>query len=343
MNFKNYLHASSQEITSYASSFFTEWREKPENKIPQLDELQTLFADRMVGGKMIRGTLVRLGYALHHGEDLDSIMRPALAIEILHSSLLIHDDIMDLSQMRRGKPSVYQVLGASKHGISQAICLGDLGFFLSMHLLAQSQFASEPKNKALAALSKIITETVFGQMLDAELSQTASVSEKEVMLQYKLKTAYYSIVSPLSIGGILAGASDDWLLSVKKFGEYLGIAYQIQDDILGVFGDEAVLGKSTSSDIEEGKRTVLFAYCLSHGSPEHQEIIKNLYGKGKLTEEEQLLVKKVLIESGSLLYSRSLLKRYSDKAKKLIPSLTLDTQMQALVTSLIEILIERDR
>lgn len=223
MDFKQYLKAQALEL------------EKEENKIlgkeftyagktdKKLITLMQAFIASCKGGKRIRGVLVRLGYELAGGSESE-IVKIGSAYEILHSSILIHDDIMDQSPQRRGKPSVYKALGGNHYGVSQAICLADFGFFLCVKIISQSNFPQERKNKALEYLSKIMTDTALGQMLD--------IKKANPVLVNKLKTACYTIAGPLRIGAVLAGADEKLLRNLAKAGENLGIAYQLRDDIL---------------------------------------------------------------------------------------------------------------
>lgn len=223
MDFKKYLKAQALEL------------EKEENKIlgkelayagktdKKLIPLIKAFIASCKGGKRIRGALVKLGYEMAGGTKAE-IVKIGSAYEILHTSVLIHDDIMDQSPQRRGNPSLYKALGDNHYGVSQAISLADFGFFLCVKIISQSNFPSERKNKALETLSKIMTDTALGQMLDIEKANPVLVN--------KLKTACYTIAGPLQIGAVLAGADEKLLKNLSKAGENLGIAYQLKDDIL---------------------------------------------------------------------------------------------------------------
>src|SRR5438105_4238438 len=145
MNFQDYLLASSNEISKRKEQYLRRLLSGFETQAPQLSRLYSLFRQSMQGGKVLRGTLVKLGYELVQGSSTQDIFKPALAIEILHSCLLIHDDIIDESPLRRGKPTIHNALGNTHYGISQTLCLGNLGFFLTMRLLAESNFDDKRK------------------------------------------------------------------------------------------------------------------------------------------------------------------------------------------------------
>lgn len=185
---------------------------------PNLLPLFEYFIAANTGGKKIRGFLIKLGFELAGGKDRE-ILQVAAAYEILHTSILAHDDIIDKSPKRRGILSLYKSVG-----IDQAITLADYGFFLAMKIIAESKFDEKLKNQALRMFSQTIVDTALGQMLDVAHGD----SEKIALL----KTARYTISGPLKLGATLGGASGELIRELGKFGESLGIAFQIQDDIL---------------------------------------------------------------------------------------------------------------
>ncbi|MBU1032123.1 polyprenyl synthetase family protein, partial [Patescibacteria group bacterium] len=153
-----------------------------------------------------------------------SIIRVAAAYEIFHTAILAHDDIIDKSPERRGQQSLYQALGGDHRGISLAITLADAGFFLATKIISEADFPEKRKNEALKYFSSIMLNTAMGQILDIEKGDPLTVA--------KYKTAKYTVSGPLVLGAILAGARLDKLTQLDQFGEAVGIAFQIQDDIL---------------------------------------------------------------------------------------------------------------
>src|SRR5260221_9685988 len=167
--FKAYLQKSSKEIEKALNKFSKEWSRYISKDFSDLENLNSKFIDSFYGGKMLRGTLVKLGYELFKREKNSAIIKPAIAFEIFHTSLLIHDDIIDQSSLRRGKPAMH-LHKNKQYGISQAMCLGDLGITLSIKLLSESNFSNETKNNALNYFLEIITDTILGEMLDIKSS-----------------------------------------------------------------------------------------------------------------------------------------------------------------------------
>ena len=342
-DFRMYHKNASAKIKKELDIFSDNLTHTVQHHFSTLEKLNSKFTDSFYGGKMIRGTLVKFGYELVINTDANEIIKPAAAFEILHSSLLIHDDIIDNSILRRGKPTVHIYEKDEHYGISQAICLGDLGIVLSINLLSESNFPSEIKNRAINYFSHIISTTILGQMLDVQSTQEFNRSEEQVMNIYQTKTAQYTIVAPLTMGAILAGATDEILEKIKLFGEQLGVAFQIQDDILGVFGNEKEIGKSTTSDIKENKSTLLFTYSLQHANATQRSILKQYYGK-KVSAKRQLeMIKKVFTDTGSLEYNQKKILDFALQAKKIIPEITKDKHKQILLTQFVDLLVSRKK
>lgn len=341
-DFKQYLQQTSHAIEKELNDFSKEWSEYINTNFQDLNAVNKRFTQSLYGGKMIRGALVKFGYELFQTKTTDRILKPAVAFEIIHTSLLIHDDILDQSPLRRGKPA-FHISANSHYGISQAICIGDIGMTIAFKLISESNFPEELKNRALNFFSQTVSQTIIGQMLDVEYSQVYERTDEKIMNIYLMKTAHYTIVGPLTVGAILAGATGDMLEKIKLFGEHLGIAFQIQDDILGVFGDDSITGKPTTSDIEENKSTLLFTHALRQSNEAQKKILKQYYGKKKITSEQLEMIRQIFKETGSLEYSQNKLKELTEKAKAVIPSLTKDELQQNLLRQLTDILVERSK
>jgi geranylgeranyl pyrophosphate synthase len=342
-NFRQYLHQSASEIEQELIKFSQGWNDAILNGFPEIKKPNKRFTKIFFGGKMLRGTLVMLGFTLVETKPSKAIVQPAAAWEILHSALLVHDDIIDQCPMRRGKPAMHIVPDKSHYGLSQAICLGDLGITLAIKMIADSNFLPERKNLALHSFLSIITDTVLGQMLDVESTHSLKRSATQVYEIQLLKTALYTFVGPLSVGAILGGASSGMLKTIKLFGEKLGVAYQIQDDILGIFGDEKMLGKSTASDIEENKSTLLITYSLAHATQKQHMYLTKYYGKKGLTFKQQEKIKKIMRDTGAVAYSQNKIETLTNEAKAFIPQLAKEKTKQILLTELADALITRQK
>ncbi len=240
MDFKSYLQTNVNEINQEIDRILIEWLNGVKKVSPKLIPFALVFINACKGGKRIRGSLVKLGFEIvgKGFQNSQEIIKVGAAIEILHTSILIHDDIIDSSPTRRGQPSVYKALGGDHYGISQAISLGDIGLYLGVNLITSLSFPDEYKIKALKHLSETIISTGWGEILDVELPNGKVRSEEEMVLLYSLKTAKYTIAGPLIMGAILAGVDQKLITALAEFGENAGIAFQIQDDILDGEADD---------------------------------------------------------------------------------------------------------
>lgn len=344
MNFEDYLKVAAHQVDQQLDIVLGEWRREASKISSRLLPLIDVFIEANKGGKRLRGILVKLGYELAHGRG-GEIIQPAVAFEVFQTAILAHDDIMDRSALRRGKPTIYQILGGDHYGISQAICLGDIGFFLAVKLIGESDFPDERKNRAICSFANTTLTTALGQMLDVAIPHdgTKDRAEEEALTIFKLKTARYTIVGPMILGAILGGADQKLLDNIKAFGEALGIAFQIQDDILGVFGDEESLGKSVTSDIEEGKNTLLVTQALKKASPAQRKILKKYYGRGNVGSRGLIAVRQVFVSTGSLDYSRQQALKYVSQAKKIIPRITQSAKYARLLSEMADFLVERSK
>lgn len=342
MDFAIFLKDSAGKIDQFLDQYLKKWTKDLQKTHPHLTQLAKSFIQANEGGKRLRGSLVILGYQLTGSDSTPEILKPAAALELFHTGILAHDDIIDQSPLRRGKPTLYQALGGDHHGISQTICLGDEGMFLAFKLIAEANFSAEKKVKAINIFANTALRTADGEMLDVEIPhQKTKFTEEDVLTIHKLKTAQYTISGPLSIGAVLGGVEESKLAAISKFGENLGIAFQIQDDILGVFGSEEELGKSVTSDIEEGKVTLHLVYALKRASRSQKSILNNFYGKGKISQSEAERVREVFLQTGALDLSKEKVVFYTKKAQGQISRITDDPDQQRLLSSLAESLIDR--
>ncbi len=213
MEFSEYLSKSAKEIDREVEKILNDYLKEAGKVDQKLIPLLTAFKESCQGGKRIRGVLVKLGYEVGSSKfkvqssKLKEVLRVSAAYEIFHAAILAHDDIMDQSPRRRNQPSLYK-----KVGVSEAITLGDLGFFLAMKIISNALFV------------KIALDTAIGQLLDLKKANS--------LITARFKTAGYTIAGPLQLGASLAGANSKLLKLLGQFGEDLGIAFQIRDDIL---------------------------------------------------------------------------------------------------------------
>lgn len=346
MDFNNYLNQARVEIDSELERIFKAWRSRTGDFNVKLEPFVEEAIEATVGGKRLRGALVKLGFDLAqnhlHTRGVSKIIEVAAAVEIFQTALLIHDDIIDQSTTRRGRATTYRKLGGDHHGQSLALILGDAGFFLGFNLLLKSNFPPPIKERALKRFNDSLSYTCLGQILDIEVPRAKVLLEKDLFDIFYLKTAHYSLIGPLQLGASLAGADDNLLTLLEEFGKDLGVAFQLQDDILGIFGEEKSLGKSVSSDVEEGKATLLLSYAMDKANQAQKKVLAH-YGRGKLTKIQLEAIRRVFVETGALSYAKETAFFFTDKAKRLIKKVTGDTKMQVLLTEMSDFLISRSK
>lgn len=287
----------------------------------QYGEQGYLIADAFLdllnrGGKRLRGALVIAGYEMCGGVDRDMIVRAATALEMVHAYILIIDDIQDRSSMRRGQATVHEKLATYHHqerlsgdsahaGVSLALNAALMGSSAAHMLFAGLQVEPELKNKVLGILNHTIMVTVYGQTYDILNEMTPQVTVDTIKRTMELKTANYTILNPLCIGMVLAGASCEDTDAVRDYAIQTGLIFQITDDILGIFGTDEQTGKSVVDDIREGKQTLLTAYAQEYASPDDQTTLRAALGNSRVSEEELLACQTILRDSGALDFALS--------------------------------------
>ena len=232
----------------------------------------------MLGGKRFRAAFCFWGHAIvagaAEGDDAVAVRRAAAALELLHASALVHDDLMDASDTRRGRPATHRGFEAEhrtagwrgdpeQYGAAAAILLGDLLLAWSDELLRRSGSGVEATAAALDVFDLCRSEVIAGQFLDVSVQARGHADVDAAMTVLRYKSAKYSIERPLHVGAALAGADEATLELLTRFGLPLGEAFQLRDDLLGVFGDPETTGKPAGDDLVEGKRTVLIAHALA--------------------------------------------------------------------------------
>ncbi|HUC89690.1 MAG TPA: polyprenyl synthetase family protein [Patescibacteria group bacterium] len=320
---KAYKQAIDDDIVEYAAYTRAITREQfgPYAAL-EIDAFLNMLA---AGGKRIRGSLVMLGYEMSGGKDRKIILPAARAIEMLHAYMLILDDIQDRSSLRRGKPTVHKhfedyhrqhhLKGDAEHaGLSLAINSALAGAHAAQIILSNLNADPQLRLNVLSIVNRTLMITCHGQMNDMmnELVHDPSMENVERVLQWK--TALYTFVNPLHVGMVLAGADCHATDAITPYATHLGCAFQITDDILGIFGDRERLGKSPMDDMREGKGTVLSVYALKHALPDEKLFLKNCLGKQDLAQAEFERCKKIITDSGALYFANKLAAKEIDQA-----------------------------
>ncbi len=301
--------------------------------IAEADKEDALVADAirhsrklvLSGGKRLRAAFMYYGYLASGGADTEKILEASVSIELIHTFLLAHDDIIDRDDMRHGVTTLhrhYANVGQTffpkkdtEHfGNAMAIIVGDMLGAFGNDVIFRSDFAPEMKFAALSKLQNIVSFTVIGQARDIYIEYQGKASEREILSMYKNKTAKYTVEGPLHLGALLAGASAELLKEFSAYAIPLGIAFQIQDDILGIFGNAKRLGKPTGSDIQEGKITLLVSRALRDGTKEQKKRIREILAlKDKLAEKEIKEFRELIEITGARSGAKQLAEQYIEE------------------------------
>lgn len=289
-------------------------------------------------GKFIRGTLVNLGYSILKS-DIEYSDDLALAFEIYQTAILINDDIIDHASLRRNQPTipVHYINDWETKGIeikrnaydvanSMAICAGGLGMCYANQKVAEAYSRSDNLGILLKYFNQVIINTIQGEVIDVILpfeEQNLCSNEDELVDSiteiYRLKTAWYTVIGPLCLGMILAGGADEDIKKIESFAENLGIAFQIKDDILGIYADEDNIGKNIGSDITEFKQTLLYAYIRNQ--KEYYSELLRYYGNENLVYEDVNAIRDLFSRSGALEYAEQEMNMYFELAIQSLKSM----------------------
>lgn len=245
---------------------------------PVAEAVQHLRDFVLGGGKRIRPTYGWVGYAATASEcdapeDPAAVLRAMSSLELIQACALIHDDIIDASDTRRGSPTVHRAIAAEHaqrgwhgdsdaHGENVAILLGDLALAWADDMWRYSGMSEAALQRAAEPWRGMRAEVIGGQILDISLEASNSESEEMANAVNRYKTAAYTVERPLHLGAAIGGASAETVSALRGYGRDIGMAFQLRDDLLGVFGDPDVTGKPAGDDLREGKRTVLYALAL---------------------------------------------------------------------------------
>lgn len=286
------------------------------------------------GGKKIRPALVLLT-AEAVGGNIEGAYKTAAAVELIHTFSLIHDDIMDEDEMRRGKPSVHTMWGEP-----MAILAGDILFSLAFELVAQTQVDDVPPSRVIKALNTVVDACIKiceGQACDMSFEEKFDVGESEYLNMIYKKTAAL-IAAATKSGAIIGGGTAEQVEALSQYGELIGMAFQIQDDYLDVVSDEEELGKPVGSDIVEGKMTLMVVHTLSVASPEDKEELIFILKSGDESNTQRAI--DIFNKYGSIDYTRDIALDNVNRAKDLLDLLD-DSPAKEALYDLADFMLQR--
>ncbi|MBM3210534.1 hypothetical protein FJZ39_04330 [Candidatus Saccharibacteria bacterium] len=308
----------------------------------------------LVGGKRLRPYLVFLGYQAAGGNNLDAVTPIATAHELLHLSMLVHDDIIDRDDVRYGiknvsgqyldiyAPYLNDPQELRHYATTSALLAGDLLLVSVFTLMDKSPLPPDRLQEVRAHTIDAFYEVVGGELLDTEAPILHDVAIPPLLVNQH-KTASYSCVGPLLVGAAAAGASEELKKQLADFGQNLGIAFQLTDDLLGTFGNSQKTGKSTSGDILEGKRTYLAEQCRVLSSPKQLEAFNRLYGNHHSTPEDIETVRRILTESGAKTATEKRIEALAENARAILNNLQISESIKRSLYDIVDACTHRDK
>jgi geranylgeranyl diphosphate synthase type I len=316
---------------------------------PLFEELERVIGS---GGKRLRPVFCCLGQMTAGAAVGADGVRAAAGLELLHTFAIVHDDVMDRSRSRRGSPASWVHLGEEHrrhqyvgdpdaYGLAAAVLAGDMALVLADRALLSSGFPRERIDRALARYDRMRVEVVAGQFLDVLAAHRGAAEEEEARRIAVLKSGGYTVEAPLQIGAILAGADDELLRVLSRYGIALGEAFQLRDDVLGVFGDPEVTGKDRDSDVREGKRTVLLAKAIAGAAEEDRRFLEERIGRADLTAHEVERARKLMESTGALDATLTLIDELVSQATSALDGQTLSDRAADLLVEMAGIVAVR--
>lgn len=318
---------------------------------PLLDEIEALIS---AGGKRLRPLFCYWGHRAAGGIDSPEIIRAGAALELLHTFAVIHDDVMDRSSSRRSRATTFRALAELAAGVphrgdpvrfgtSAAILTGLLGFVLADRLFYSAGFPREATMRASDRFDRMRLHAIGGQYLDLLAAYRGEADEGVARRIGALKSGGYSVADPLVIGALLATEDAAVIDTLDEYGRPLGEAFQIRDDVLGVFGDPMQTGKDGDGDLREGKQTVLLAKARALATATQRDEIDKWVGNPEITTEDADRIREVITASGALDRTNELIADLTEQATKALANGNLNPDAEKELRDLAERATMRNR
>ena len=334
-----------QRVGVAVDGFLARQRNYLDNISSEVLPMHGAVSDLLSGGKRLRPAFCYWGWRGAGGANSPEALTAAASLEFLQACALIHDDVMDGSDTRRGLPSAHRRF-ASLHrgsewlgspesfGVGAAILVGDLCLSWADEMLMDCGLPYDAIRRGKAIYDEMRTELMAGQYLDLLEQAHGGGSRERSMLVVRYKSAKYTIERPLHLGAALAGAPQTYLEGLSAYGLPLGEAFQLRDDILGVFGDPKETGKPAGDDLREGKRTVLIATATEHATPEQSDQLRRGLGDPGLDLDGVARIREVIVETGALQTTESLIEQLLERSLEALNAMNIDAAAREVLTGL---------
>jgi geranylgeranyl diphosphate synthase type I len=350
---KQQISDERKSVLSYLDSYLDEWEGMRDDSTRWRKDTAERMSEMVKRGKIVRGALVLKTCRMYGNNECRDAEKVAGAIELLHTGLLMHDDIIDRDDYRRGIKTFsrqYRELAEeeeidSQHhfGIGMAMTAGDIGYFMGQGLL--SKIESDPKTR------KEITELVFSEFSSVGLAEqidiysgysTREASEEEIMQLYRDKTARYTFSLPMKAGALLADVEEDEIQRLYELGEKIGIIFQLRDDELELFGEEEETGKSLGSDLEENKKTLHRLKLLEKLPEEEAKEMKERL-RGDLSRQDKIEIRDRMEETGVRKEVRDRMEELAEETHGRLDDLDAPEPYRKFLSGMIDFCLYRDK
>lgn len=348
-------------IDEVVNEVFDQLRVEMINESKYLADIESIARDFISrGGKRVRPLLVLIGcWSVDWGRFDQSLKYLTSSVEFLHNYLLIHDDIMDRDVLRRGGLTVHAFFAkkcvemgfkdCEHYGVSQAITVGDYLESMAVNMFSKLKLSGETLSKLLSIYTRGLRQVAYGQYLDVLLSNLplSSVKEEDVVRVHTLKTASYTIELPLHIGAVACGGGEQVLKDMTGYAIPAGVAFQLQDDVLGLFGDERVTGKPSGSDVREKKKTLLVVKAYELSGTESRLFLEEIYDRRSsldITDKDVEKVREIVSNTGSLSYVNRIIESKVNEARLALNSSSfISEQAKRVLDELLVLLTRREK
>ncbi len=339
--FAYYRTIISERIQEVLSEKQTEFDERMHSEVDVFETLRS-FSTK---GKLLRGSLFLLSVNSYKKETSKELLNIAASLELMHSALLIHDDIMDNDTLRRGEKTVFakykdqarnlKIQNADHFGISMGIVVGDIALFIAEELAAYA----DQKNlqKLLQFYTRELRIVGIGQLLDFQYGALSKEFDgAEIQRMYIDKSARYSFTLPLCLGAIAAEMPDSQIQMMEKLGEKIGLIFQLIDDDIGIFGSESKIGKPIGSDIRENKKTFMRSLLIKKASPEERKYLEEIFGNPSLKNQDVLRIREMTEELGVRSEIQSLIENLYNESQGIIGQLEISPEYKDVYKTLLD-------
>lgn len=319
--------------------------------VPWADELDGMLA---AGGKRLRPALLLLGFAaVAPDQDERAVLPAALALELLHTCALLHDDLLDDAATRRGRTTAHVSFAADhrargwagdpdRYGAAAAVLVGDLAFVVADELFLAADVPATRLLAGMRAFTVLREEVMAGQALDVQAAAGRLTDRDLALTIATAKSGRYSVARPLELGALLGGADAGLAGALAAAVEPLGRAFQVRDDLLGVFGDQGTTGKSAAGDLREGKRTLLVAEAAARLAPDERAELESLLGDPGLTDDGVERARDLLRASGGVDATRAWIDEAVERGLAAVADLDIEPAARATLTAMGRWLVGRE-